>query len=245
MDPLLISAASGMNARMESLDMLANNLANKSTVSFKSDRELNNLFQSQYPLVQSQWTDFSQGTLTPSGNPLDASLAGDGFFAVNTPTGVLYTRNGEFQISKPNPLQTPQLQTPQLQTREGYTLRNTRDQGKPIVVDPAQPIDIDTSGVVRQQGQEIGQIEVDLIDDPQNALKKMGTSYYALQSTSTPKPASDTEVRQGTLEQSNVPDSDQAVRLVSIMRQFEMLQRAMVVGTNMDKEAIEQVARVI
>lgn len=241
MDPLLISAASGMNARMESLDMLANNIANKSTVAFKSDRELNNLFESQYPLVQRQWTDYSQGTLTASGNPLDASLAGEGFFAVNTSTGVLYTRNGEFQISKSSQPQNSN----QLQTKEGYTLRNTRDQGKPIVVDPAQPIDIDTSGVVRQQGQEIGQIEVDLIEDPQTALKKTGTSYYALQSTSTPKPASGTEVRQGTLEQSNVPDSDQAVRLVSIMRQFEMLQRAMVVGTNMDKEAIEQVARVI
>jgi flagellar basal-body rod protein FlgF len=233
-----------MNARMESLDMLANNLANKSTIAFKSDSELNNLFESQYPLVQKQWTDYSQGTITASGSPLDASLVGAGFFAVTTPTGVLYTRNGQFKISKSNELPTPQTQT-QLQTKEGYTLRNTRDQGKPIVVDPAQPIDIDTQGVVRQQGQEVGQIEIDSIDDPQNVLKKMGTSYYALQSTATPKPASATEMRQGTLEQSNVPDSDQAVRLVSIMRQFEMLQRAMTVGTNMDKEAIEQVARVI
>jgi flagellar basal body rod protein FlgG len=39
MDPLLISAASGMRARMESLDMLANNLANASTGGYKSDRE--------------------------------------------------------------------------------------------------------------------------------------------------------------------------------------------------------------
>jgi len=239
MDPLLISAASGMNARMESLDMLANNIANKSTVAFKSDSELNSLFESQYPLVQSQWTDYSQGTITASGNPLDASLVGAGFFAATTPTGVLYTRNGQFQISIANPLQPSHLQT-----KEGFALRNTRDQGKPILVDPAQPIDIDAQGVVRQQGQEVGQIEIDLIDDAQNSLKKMGASYYALESTATPKPASATEMRQGTLEQSNVPDSDQAVRLVSIMRQFEMLQRAMVVGTTMDKEAIEQVARV-
>ena len=126
MDPLLISAASGMNARMEALDVLANNIANTNTMGYKADREFNTLFQSQLPLVQRQWTDYSQGNLTASGNPLDLGLEGPGFFALNTPTGVLYTRNGAFMISKSN----------QLQSAEGYTLRNTRDQGKPIVVDP-------------------------------------------------------------------------------------------------------------
>jgi flagellar basal-body rod protein FlgG len=53
-----------------------------------------------------------------------------------------------------------------------------------------------------------------------------------------------TDVVQGSLEMSNVPASEQGVRLVSIMRQFEMLQRAMVVGTNMDKQAIQEVAKV-
>jgi flagellar basal-body rod protein FlgF len=235
MDPLLTSAASGMNARMEALDLLANNIANANTAGYKADREFNTLFQSQLPLVQSQWTDYSQGSLTPSGNPLNLALAGPGFFALNTPTGVIYTRNGIFQVSKSN----------QLQTVEGYTLRNTRDQGKPIVVDPAQSIDIDKEGVVRQSGQELGQIEIDTIDDPQNTLKKQGNSYYALATTgAAPKPVTATEVFQGTVEQSNVPPSEQAVRLVGILRQFEMLQRAMVVGTNMDKEAIQEVAKV-
>ena len=46
MDPLSISAASGMRARMESLDMLANNLANATTVGYKSDREFYSLYAS-------------------------------------------------------------------------------------------------------------------------------------------------------------------------------------------------------
>src|SRR5690349_12957891 len=56
MDPLLISAASGMKARMESLDMLANNIANSGTTGFKADRELNRLFQNELPIVERQWT---------------------------------------------------------------------------------------------------------------------------------------------------------------------------------------------
>src|SRR5437879_3024463 len=125
MDPLLISAASGMNARMESIDMLANNLANTGTAGFKADREFNGLFEQELPVIERQWTDFSQGTVIPTGNPLDLALSGKGLFALNTPTGIVYTRNGSFQISKTN----------QLATAEGYTLRNILDQGRPIKVE--------------------------------------------------------------------------------------------------------------
>lgn len=235
MDPLLISAASGMNARMEALDLVANNIANAGTASYKADNEFNNLFQSQFPFVQKQWTDYSQGNLTPAGNPLTLALSGPGFFALNTPAGIIYTRNGNFQISKSNQLQTP----------EGYTARNVDDQGKPILVDPAQAIDIDKDGVVRQGGREAGRIEVDTVEDPRANLKKQGTSYYALSADApAPKPAAATQVLQGTVEQSNVSVSEQAVRLLNVMRQFEMLQRAMTVGTNMDKQAIQEVAKV-
>jgi flagellar hook-basal body protein len=100
MDPLLISAASGMKARMESLDMLANNIANSGTSGFKADREFYNLYQQELPLVETRWTDFSQGTVLATGNPLNMALSGPGFFALNGPAGTVYTRNGNFQISK-------------------------------------------------------------------------------------------------------------------------------------------------
>lgn len=234
MDPLLISAASGMKTGMESLDMLANNIANTGTVGFKADNEFHGLYQQQLPVIEQPWTDFSQGILTTTGNQLDLGLAGKGFFAVTSPTGTLYSRNGQFRISRTN----------QLQTAEGYTLRNTQDQGKPITVDPAQAIDIDKTGAVWQAGQEIAQIEIDSIPNPSSTLRKQGSSYFVL---ATPQAAvidPSTEVQQGMLEQSNVPVADSAVRLVSVMRQFDMLQRAVSVDTEMNKQAIEQVAKV-
>ncbi len=234
MDPLLISAASGMKARMESLDMLANNIANTGTAGFKSDREFYSLYQQELPMIEKQWTDFSQGGLTPTGNALDLALSGKGFFALNSPTGTVYTRNGQFQISKSN----------QLQTADGYTLRNVRNEGKPITVDPAQQLDIDKRGIVRQGGQEIAQIEIGGIDDPAQVLGKLGNSYFAvLNPSASIKAAQNVEVQQGALEDSNVPTADAAVRLVSVMRQFEMLQRALSVGAEMNKQAIEEVAR--
>ena len=231
MDPLLISAASGMKARMESLDMLANNIANSGTAGFKADQEFYSVFRDELPVVDSRWTDFSQGTVMPTGNPLDFSLEGKGFFALNSPAGVVYSRGGSFRISGAG----------QLSTAEGYTLRNTRNNGQPIVVDPAQTFTVDREGIVRQNGQEAGQIEVGNFQDAARSLSKLGNSYFS--SGTAPAAATGLTVRQGALEQSNVPVADAAIRLVGVMRQFEMLQRAMTVGAEMNKRAVDEVSR--
>src|SRR5262249_17222488 len=143
--------------------------ANSATTSFKSDHEFYGLYQDELPVIEKQWTDFTQGSLLPTGNPLNLGLSGTGFFALNSPTGVVYTRNGNVLISKLN----------QLESADGYTLRNVRDNGTPIVVDPSKSIAIDKSGVVSQGGQQIGQIEI--ADGPSgaNVLSKLGSTYFA------------------------------------------------------------------
>jgi flagellar basal-body rod protein FlgG len=154
-------------------------------------------------------------------------------FALNTPGGLAFTRNGNFQISKSN----------ELATADGYTLRNTLDSGKAIKVDPTQPIDISKDGVVRQGGQDLGKIEID--SPPAAAISKLGSTYYSLTDAKAPVgPAQSTEVLQGQLEQSNVPVAESAVKLVSVMRQFEMLQKAMTLGSEMSKNAIQEIAKV-
>jgi flagellar basal-body rod protein FlgF len=233
MDPLLITAASGMKARMESLDMLANNMANTGTNGFKADREFYSTFRDELPVVESRWTDFSQGTVVPTGNPLDLALDGKGFFALNSPGGTVYSRNGSFRISSSN----------QLATAEGFTLRNSRNQGQPISVDRQRPIEIDPAGVVKQNGQEIGQIEISGFGNATAELAKQGSGYFAQLDPVKPGGTSAAVVKQGAVEQSNVPVTDGAVRLISVMRQFEMLQRAMSVGAEMNKRAIDEVAR--
>jgi flagellar basal body rod protein FlgG len=234
MDPLLVAAASGMKTRMASLDMLANNLANVGTSGFKSDREFYNLYDEALPLVQSLWTDFSQGSLTPTGNPLNVALSGKGLFALNAPAGIVYTRNGDFRISKTNQLETP----------EGYTIRNVQDQGRPITVDPLQPVDIFKDGTVSQGGQNVGLIEVSALDVP-NTLSKLGKGYYTPLDKTAPTPlAQNVELRQGQLEQSNVDPADAGVRLINVMRQFEMMQKAMSLGNQMNQSAIQDVAKV-
>jgi len=234
MDQLLVNAASGMKARIDSLDMLANNMANSGTAGFKTDREFYNLYEASLPTVERQYTDFSQGQLLTTGNPLNVALNGRGFFALNGPSGVVYTRAGNFEISPSN----------ELQTSDGYTLRNILDNGKPLNVDPTLPVNIAKDGTVTQAGQTLGQIEIAQPDSPSDALKKLGNTYFAMMNPNAVVPqASSTEVLQGQLEQSNVPVADAAVKLVSVMRQFEMMQKAINLGTEMNKQAISEVAK--
>jgi flagellar basal-body rod protein FlgF len=241
MDNLTASAASGMRARMESLDLLANNVANASTGGYKADREFYSLYTSPealdagspatMPVIEKPWVDMSQGILTTTGNSLDVALSGKGFFSVTGPSGPLYTRNGSFRLAGDG----------KLITAEGYTVRDT--QGKPLTAQAALPIEISTDGTLQQNGQVIGQLQI--ADFTSTAgLTKQGSSYFRVDPSVKPAAAANTTVQQGQLESSNTGTAESAVRLVDIMRQFEMLQKAMNIGNELNRKAIEEVARV-
>ena len=107
---------------------------------------------------------------------------------------------------------------------------------------PTLPVDVLSDGTVRQGLQTVGQIEVVSFD--RNSINKEGASYFAPFGGAQPRAATGT-VLQGKLEHSNVGTAESAVRLVAIMRQFEMLQKAANIGNDLNKQAIEQVARVV
>jgi flagellar basal-body rod protein FlgF len=244
MDPVAVSVASGLRSRIEALDMLANNLANSTTGGFKLDREFYGQFSvpdesmegeatpTRLPVVQKQWTDFSQGTLQPTGGPLDLALSGKGFFQVTGPSGPLYTRNGSFVMSP----------TGVLSTGEGYPL--TTEGGGTIQTQSKSPITIAPDGTVDQDGKPLGKIQVVDFQDP-TVLDKLGTSYYTNHNPAVgPTAATNASVQQGKIEASNVSPAESAVRLVGLMRQSEMLQKAIALTTDMNKKALDDVARV-
>ena len=179
MDPLSAIAASGMRTSTESLDMLANNLANVSTAGYKSDREFFDLFspggandpgvtgESSMPNIQKNWIDFSQGTLHQTDSELDFAVSGAGFFTVQGPSKPLYTRNGAFRLNANG----------EIVTAQGYQVLGT--DGNPIRVDSARPIVVTKEGDVSQNGQNIGRLGV-VTPAKMDALRKEGAGYFAL-----------------------------------------------------------------
>ncbi|HYO84248.1 MAG TPA: flagellar hook-basal body complex protein, partial [Bryobacteraceae bacterium] len=148
MDALSVAAAGGLRARGEALDMLANNIANAATAGFKRDGEFYGLFQeaesansgdstSVLPVIEKPWIDHAQGTLNETGSVTDLALSGSGYFALNTPTGTLYTRNGNFRMAASGTITT----------QDGHALRLVG--GASLQVRPGA-FEVSGDGTVRQ-----------------------------------------------------------------------------------------------
>ena len=105
----IFTTLSGKTASEKKLDIIANNVANALTPGYKSieaafatttldDGTEPDQVPVNYVNIPTSYTQFSDGPLINSGNPLDLGLEGNGFFAVTTQGGTMYTRNGQFQL---------------------------------------------------------------------------------------------------------------------------------------------------
>jgi flagellar basal-body rod protein FlgF len=243
MDQLTATAASGMRSRMEALDLLANNISNASTAGYKSDREFYSLYvstdadsQTTMPNVERNWIDYSQGLVKETGNPLDVALAGKGFLTAASPSGPLYTRNGSLKLSA----------TGVLETSEGYPLRANTPTGyiQAQLGAGAGPLQIQKDGAVVQDGQTLGVLTLADWPKPEALEKQSGVYFRLVDPDLQPSPPTGVEVLQGKLESSNASPAESAVQLVGVLRQFESLQKALSLGAEMNKKAVEDVARI-
>jgi len=104
----IYTSAVGMMPNKLKIDVIANNLANIATTGFKKDNIFIRILDSAVldvnknggnelsGLLITEYTSFDQGNLKQTGNPLDLAINGNGFFVVQTPEGLRYTRNGNF-----------------------------------------------------------------------------------------------------------------------------------------------------
>ena len=105
---------SGLSAASKNLEVIGNNVANSNTYGEKSSRAefadmyaaamtgsaANNTQAGIGVQVATVSQQFSQGNITPTGNPLDLAINGNGFFQTQDPGNqVQYTRNGQFKVS--------------------------------------------------------------------------------------------------------------------------------------------------
>src|ERR1700689_4893604 len=101
-------ALSGLTAASSALDITSNNIANADTTGFKSSQaefddvvsssavNLNTSSSGEGVQLLSSAQQFTQGDITTTSSPLDMALSGNGFFTLASPSGFVYTRNGEF-----------------------------------------------------------------------------------------------------------------------------------------------------
>ena len=242
----IYAACAALMAQTDSLDTIANNLANVSTNGFRArqnsfasvlasseNHPLNSVLNqgtNNYGVLGAATTSTQEGSLTNTGNPMDLALSGDGFFAVATANGTAYTRNGAFRVSA----------TGQLITADGHAVLG---QTGTIQLLPGAAVSVSPDGTVSSGDGAVGRLRVVTFapgTDPQNA----GGSLYTAPAASV-KTATDYTVQQGMLESSDVNPVSAVVTLINAQRSAEAMRHALsLIDGQMDKTAAQELPRV-
>lgn len=225
------------------LDIIANNMANANTASFKRsdlafveylvkpDANGDPTFvnaDGKVAMVQDlgMVRDTDQGPMTQTGAPLDLAISGDAYFEVNTPDGVRYTRLGRFQVDSGS----------QLVTGDGFAVQG---EGGPIFVPPDDgEIKIARDGTISSDGGILGKLRLVRFADEQGLRNDNAGLYIA---TTPPTPATDSEVIQGMVEESNVQPVVELTQLIAVMRNFEAAQKMVDAQDDLTRRVINTV----
>lgn len=249
----IYAAANGMVAQQFVMDAVANNLANINTTGFKQDvpcfRELQAIAASRYagsppskgPYVgelgtgaafDSTAVDLARGSLVLTREPLDLAIDGDGFFPIQTPGGIRFTRDGHFHRM----LDKSGKVTGLLATDTGDLLMGEKG---PIDVGMASRVEIGRDGVVRADGKVIDRIR--LKTAPRDAIRKEGGNLFSIAGATSDSNAA---IKQEYLEQSNVDPIRSMVKIITVQRAYEAMQKAIVAQDETLSKAAVEIARV-
>jgi flagellar basal-body rod protein FlgG len=245
-----------MLAQASRHEAIANNLANASTVGFKRDvtvlrqqpvqllhRLNDNIFsinghsadlapvvgtRGEGTIVDAIQPNFTQGSLTPTGNNTDLAITGEGFFTVDTARGRRYTRQGNFALDGGGRLVT-QAGDPVLDSTGARIVAGNKS------------LEINAAGTIFIDGAEAGRVAV-VRPDNSDMVFKEGEGLWA------PVPgarfrASDVQITQRHLERSNVNPVLEMAEMLSALRSYEMNQRAILAQDETLNQLITQVGR--
>jgi len=247
----LYTAASGMQAQQINIDTIANNIANVNTTGFKQGRaEFQDLLyqtirpagaasstSTTYPVglqlglgTRQVATDriFTQGDFRNTGNPLDLTVSGKGFFQVKLPSGETgYTRDGAFKLNN-----------------DGVLVTSSGDPLEPQVTIPANwdSITIGKDGTVTASvagaSQAVGTIQLANFANPAGLNASGGNLLLATTASGdaiTGAPGEDGlgQITQGMLENSNVSVVEEMVNMIIAQRAYEVNSRAVKAADDM------------
>jgi flagellar basal-body rod protein FlgF len=212
-------ALSSQIALDKRLTTIADNVANAGTVGFRAtgvkfEDIVSGLGTESVSFVSAGDTYLSQkvGSLRETGNPLDFSIQGDAWFAIETPVGPVMTRDGRFTM----------LDTGELVTLEGYRVLDAG--GAPIQLDPqGGPPEAGADGSLRQNGVQIGVLG---LYEFQPGLNFTRYANSGIVPWGPPEPVVDridVGVKQGFVEESNVNPVLEITRLIQVQRAFEQV----------------------
>jgi flagellar basal body rod protein FlgG len=213
---------------MTQLEMVANNLANADTPGYKADEplfaaalgmaledEVGRRYEGALQFVSTPETRVRHetGSLARTGRTLDVAIQGPGFFLVQTPEGIRYTRAGAFTVNENGELAGPG--------------------GSPLL-GAAGPIKVGSTGarverdgrVVSDAGATLGKLQIEEFLEPER-LQKQGDSLFAAPLDLVGLPVESPQLEVGSLEQSNVRAVHELAKLLILQRAYDASMQAL------------------
>lgn len=247
----LYVAASGLVMQQTRLDNISNNLANMNTNGFKKDTPVFSIYrpheerhpqtlirQSSYNktinsavLLDDINVNHERGTFKATSNTFDFAIGKDNtFFAVETPWGVRYTRDGAFTLNSDG----------ELVTREGYPVLSRAAQGTANIAIPQNAtIEVDKNGTIYANGIPGDALLLVEFDDTAR-LQKVGRNQFTPVDIE-PTDAANPDVRQGYLEGANVDPITEMVRMVEAARGYEMYAKVIQTHDDINQQAATKI----
>ncbi len=226
------------------LEVYSNNLANVNTSGFKADQPVFRFDQAEVPaetapdvarlspyaLPLEYVTNFESGPLTTTGNPLDVAIVGNGFFEVQTPDGLQYTRNGHLSINAEGVLSTT----------EGWPIMG---QGGEINIDGSR-VEINDSGEISVDGDVVGALKVTHFSDPTQLRKNGSTMFKPVDANVGQIDPGEYRITQGAVEASNVNAIRTMTEIIETLRVFESYQKVIQATDNATSKTVNEVGRI-
>lgn len=263
---------SGQIAQQRKVETIANNIANANTAGFKKDRlafkeqltaltkvpddldmpngdwKPDDFYRSQgaenaFVKVDGSYTDFKQGALNPTNNPLDLALNGKGFLEVLTPGGIRFSRGGNLSLNAQGELTTAQgykvLSKLDPESSPSETTPNIRI----IKLPPGDKVSISKEGDIYNKSGIVGSLSVVEFKDL-DAVKKQGHSLFMNNSTENiERTKVSTSVNQGFIEGSNVNAIREMSELINAHRHFDNIQKAINTYDQVSSKIVNDIAK--
>ncbi len=213
-------------------DVIANNIANVNTTAYQAQEVMFTEYlanaagsgEISYVYDVAVMRDVTPGPSVATGNPLDVAIVGEGYFMIETANGIRYTRNGSFRLDGDG----------QLVSAGGGAVLGEGDQPFFLTADETA-ITISRDGTVSTENGAIGRLRLVTFENEQEMVK-VGDSLFTTEEP--PLEATEAEVIQGMIEQSNVQAVLELTRMIEVSRAYQRAQQIIEAGDQLELSVI-------
>lgn len=232
----MIEGTETMLAHEHRMDQISNNLANVDTAGFK--KEDITFWEMMFKTADNRprvgkglktLTNHDQGSAKQTDNTLDFAINGDGFFKIQTPNGIRYTRNGNFTLNNEG----------QLSTFDGNLVIG---EGGAITLTD-QDIQVGRDGQITAKGQQINRLSLASFSDLQS-LEKEGSNLFRIKDGGTQEQAVEKpNIQQGYLEGANISVVSEMTEMIDLQRAYQSQQKAIQTTDDIDQQSTSRVGK--